>query len=126
VDPASVEVTPADEAFVARVRAIVEESLEDPDFGVARLADALGCDRTYLFRRLRDLLQETPSGLIRRLRLARARQLLGGRAGAVGDVAGQVGFKSVSHFTRCFRERYGCLPSVYASAPPRRSRSDAR
>jgi ligand-binding sensor domain-containing protein/signal transduction histidine kinase/AraC-like DNA-binding protein len=126
VDPAPVEVTPADEAFVARVRAIVEESLEDPDFGVARLADALGCDRTYLFRRLRDLLQETPSGLIRRLRLARARQLLGGRAGGVGDVAGQVGFKSVSHVTRCFRERYGCLPSVYASAPPRRSRSDAR
>ena len=111
---ARIEVLPADQSFLDRVRDLAEANLEDCDFGVESLADALGCDRSYLLRKLRELIDETPSEVLRRLRLERAEQLLKARVGTVAEVAYQVGFRSVSHFSHCFRARYGSTPSSYA------------
>ncbi|HKV09360.1 MAG TPA: two-component regulator propeller domain-containing protein [Thermoanaerobaculia bacterium] len=112
---AEVTVVPADEAFLARVQAVVEERLGDTDLSVEGLAEALRCDRSYLLRKLRALTGETPSGLIRSLRLQRAEQLLRAGAGTVSEIAGTVGFKSVAHFSNAFQERYGERPSAFAA-----------
>ena len=110
-----VRVTPADESFLARVQALVEERLGDPELSVGALADALGCDRSYLLRKLRSLTGEAPSALIRSLRLQRAEQLLRDGAGPVSEIAYSVGFKSVAHFSNAFHERYGERPSAFAA-----------
>jgi signal transduction histidine kinase/ligand-binding sensor domain-containing protein/DNA-binding response OmpR family regulator len=110
-----VSVTSADESFLARVQAAVEERLGDSELSVESLADALACDRSHLLRRLRALTGETPSGLIRSLRLQRAEQLLRAGAGAVSEIAYGVGFKSVAHFSNAFQERYGERPSAFAA-----------
>jgi signal transduction histidine kinase/DNA-binding response OmpR family regulator len=110
-----IQVTPADEAFLARVQAAVEERLGDSELSVEALAAALGCDRSYLLRKLRALTGETPSGLIRSLRLQRAEQLLRAQAGAVSEIAYGVGFKSVAHFSNAFQEHYGERPSAFAA-----------
>jgi AraC-like DNA-binding protein len=79
--------------------------------------------RSYLLRKLRALTGETPSGLIRSLRLQRAEQLLRANAGTVSEVAYGVGFKSVAHFSNAFQEKYGERPSAFAArwrpSPPR-------
>lgn len=49
----AVNVTSADDAFLARVQATVEEHLGDSELTVEGLAETLGCDRTYLLRKLR-------------------------------------------------------------------------
>jgi signal transduction histidine kinase/ligand-binding sensor domain-containing protein/DNA-binding response OmpR family regulator len=110
-----VSVTSADESFLTRVQATVEERLGDSDLTVEGLAEALACDRSYLLRKLRTLTGETPSGLIRSLRLQRAEQLLRAGAGAVSEIAYAVGFKSVAHFSNAFQERYGERPSAFAA-----------
>ncbi|HWM93054.1 MAG TPA: two-component regulator propeller domain-containing protein [Thermoanaerobaculia bacterium] len=110
-----VSVTPADESLLARVQALVEERLGDPELSVGALAGALGCDRSYLLRKLRALTGESPSGLIRSLRLQRAEQLLRDGAGPVSEIAYAVGFKSVAHFSNAFHEQYGERPSVFAA-----------
>jgi two-component system response regulator YesN len=51
-----------------------------------------------------------------RLRLARAGQLLAGGGAQVQEVARAVGYASPRHFSRLFRQQFGCLPSEY---PPR-------
>ena len=107
--------TSADESFLTRVQAAVEERLGDSELTVEGLAEALGCDRSYLLRKLRALTGETPSGLIRSLRLQRAEQLLRAGAGAVSEIAYAVGFKSVAHFSNAFHERYGERPSAFAA-----------
>jgi signal transduction histidine kinase/DNA-binding response OmpR family regulator len=112
---AAVEVQPADQAFVARAQALIEERLGDPELSVESLAEAMGCDRSHLLRRLRALTGDTPSGLIRSLRLQRAEQLLRTGAGAVSEIAYAVGFKSVAHFSNAFHERYGERPSAFAA-----------
>jgi signal transduction histidine kinase/DNA-binding response OmpR family regulator len=107
-----VPVTSGADAFLERLREAVEAEMGDEEFSVDRLAEQMGLSRGHLHRRLRDLLDETPTHLIRRIRLERAMQLLAGRA---GSVAYGVGFKSVSHFSQCFREQVGMTPSQYVA-----------
>jgi transcriptional regulator GlxA family with amidase domain len=46
------------------------------------------------------------------MRLDRASDLLASRAGSVAEVAYAVGFSSLSHFSRRFKERHGMSPSA--------------
>ena len=106
-------VTSADTVYLDRVRSVIEQNLGDESFGVAQLAQAVGQDRSHLYRRIHTLLDETPSNLLRRLRLERASQLLAGHAGTVAEIAYAVGFNSVSYFCKCFREKHGVTPSGF-------------
>jgi len=110
---ARIDVEPADQKFIDQVRVAIEASLGDESFSVERLASEVAQSRANLHRRLRDLVGETPSDLIRRMRLERAAQLLESNAGSVAEVAYAVGFKSVAHFSNAFNERHGIRPSAW-------------
>jgi AraC-like DNA-binding protein len=69
--------------------------------------------RYHLHRAFRRVFRLTPHAYITRLRLERARSLL--ESGhAVTNVAMDVGFMSLSAFTRLFRSHYGFPPSAVA------------
>jgi len=106
-------VAPSDKAYVERVRAEIQRGLADPDFGVAELADALAQDRSRVFRRVRELFDQSPSDLIRRMRVEAGERLLSESSATVTEVAYAVGFNSVSYFCRCFQEAYGATPAAY-------------
>jgi AraC-like DNA-binding protein len=80
---------------------------------VEQLAREVAQSRGHLHRRLRTLVGESPSDLIRRIRLERAAQLLEAQAGSVAEVAYSVGFKSVAHFSNAFNDLYGVRPSAW-------------
>ena len=110
------DVAPADQAYVARVREAIQRGLADPDFGVGELADAVSQDRSHLFRRVKQLFGESPSDLIRRMRVEEGeRLLLADGSATVTDVAYAVGFNSLSYFCRCFQDVYGVTPAAYRS-----------
>ncbi|MFN8589263.1 MAG: two-component regulator propeller domain-containing protein [Candidatus Eisenbacteria bacterium] len=111
---APVEVTSEDDRFLARVRDAIERTMGDETFDLETLAHEVGLSRSQLFRRIKDLLGETPEQLVRRMRLERAAQLLAQRAGSVGEIAYATGFKSVAHFCRVFREQHGATPGQWA------------
>ncbi len=58
-----------DQVYVAKVRDAIQRSLANPGFGVSELADAVSQDRSHLFRRVKQLFGESPSDLIRRMRV---------------------------------------------------------
>lgn len=109
----------ADERFLARLDAVLEQGIADSDFGVAELAQAVHVDRATLFRRLRELRAMTPSELLRERRLARAHELLSARRGTVSEIAYAVGYESLSHFAQAFRKRYGQPPSAVLGGTPK-------
>jgi CheY-like chemotaxis protein len=115
VRPAQPDIAPADQAYVARVREAILRGLADPDFGVGELADAVAQDRSHLFRRVRQLFGESPSDLMRRMRLEQGERLLTEGSATVTDVAYAVGFNSLSYFCRCFQEQFGVTPAAYRS-----------
>jgi signal transduction histidine kinase/ligand-binding sensor domain-containing protein/DNA-binding response OmpR family regulator len=107
------DVGSADQAYVKRVRETIQERLSDPDFGVGELAQAVAQDRSHLFRRIRQVFGESPSDLLRRMRLEEGERLLAQESVTVADVAYAVGFNSVSYFCRCFQDAYGATPAAY-------------
>ncbi len=102
----------AGSSFLAQVSAVIDEKMDDEDFHVDALARHLAMSRSSLYQRLEEVGQ-SPGGLILERRLGRAAELLRNGAGSVGEVACLVGFKSVSHFTQRFHERFGTTPSSY-------------
>jgi signal transduction histidine kinase/ligand-binding sensor domain-containing protein/CheY-like chemotaxis protein len=111
--PAPVEVASSDAKFLDQVRAAIESHLADEDFGVEELARLVAHSRGHLHKRLKEIIDESPSDLLRRMRLERAAHLLDAGAGSISEIAYGVGFKSVAHFSNRFQDHFGVRPSAY-------------
>lgn len=108
-----------DDDLLHKAIAKTEEHLADPDYNVQRLSDDLGMSRITLYRRLQQITGVSPTDFIRDIRLKKAAQLLTQSPNAtVADVARRVGFASPKHFSRCFREKFGMLPTDYRTSSP--------
>lgn len=65
-----------DPELILQVRALVEQHLEDGEYGVEQLAQDLCMERTGLYKKLTALTNTTPVAFIRSIRLHRAATLL--------------------------------------------------
>ena len=119
LEPEAMPVTSADERFLRRCREVIDENLDNDDFTVEIFAKEVGLSRAQLHRKLKAITDIAPRDLLRAQRLKRAAHLLDGRYGNVTEVAYAVGFKSLSHFARSFREQYGVSPSEYLRRDPK-------
>ncbi len=86
------------------------ESQLDAAVPVTVLAQEAELSERQLLRLFRDHLGEGPAHYHRRLRLEHARTLLRNSAMTVTDTAIAVGFESVAHFCRAYRQLYGRSP----------------
>ena len=102
-------------AFARKGVEIIRQHLADPDFGVDELANEMIVSRWQLRRRLVEEAGMTPNALIRQTRLEEASKLLLTRAGNVSEVAYAVGFQSLSHFSRSFKNQFNMSPSEFPS-----------
>jgi AraC-like DNA-binding protein len=107
------EIKSVDEKFLERARKIIEKNIGDCSFDVNSFYPEMGMSRMQLFRKLKALVNQTPGELIRNLRLQRAANLIKQNYGNVSEVTYEVGFNNLSYFAKCFKEKYGLLPSDY-------------
>lgn len=117
VSASTVDVGSQSSTFLTRLADVAEEHLSDPDFGITELASALGYSRSGLYRKLEEVGEASAAQIIQRMRLERAAQLLNQGTGSVSRVAHLCGFRTVSHFSRAFKARYGVPPSQFVDAP---------
>ena len=106
----------SDQQFLNAVKAVIQEELSDENFSVKELSEKVNQSRSNLHRRLTKLTGETPSALIRRIRLELGAQLLAQNAGTVSEIAYSTGFKNVAHFSRVFKEHYSQTPTEFAQS----------
>jgi AraC-like DNA-binding protein len=109
--PSEVAVTSSDHRFLEKVTSAIEVNMDNEFFSVEDLANAVSFSRSQLHRKLKALTGKSPNELIRDFRLTRAKELLDKGAGNVSEVAMEVGYSSLSYFTRSFKEMFGVLPS---------------
>ena len=105
----------ADELFLQKLVALVEHHLSDTDFSVEHLQKELGISRMQLHRKLKALTDKSATEFIRTIRLKIAAEKLQAGQDNVSQIAYQVGFNSLSYFTKCFKEQFGVIPSAYAA-----------
>ena len=96
----------SDAQFLEEVKEAIESHMDDSRFTVEWLADEVGISPRQLRRKLRDLINLSPSGYVRMVRLEHAAQLLKGNAGNVSEVAYRVGFHDPRYFSRVFRQTF--------------------
>ncbi|HMQ48846.1 MAG TPA: ATP-binding protein [Saprospiraceae bacterium] len=109
--PGKISVTSADERFLKKVCEAIEANMDNEFFSVEDLASAVAFSRSQLHRKLKTLTGKSPTDLIREFRLTRAKELLEKGHGNVSEVAIEVGYSSLSYFTRSFKAEFGVLPS---------------
>jgi len=92
------------------------EDIDDEPRKVAQIAAAVDLSPRQLERLFAKYLRATPGRYYLELRLDRARMLLLQTTKPILNIAVACGFASASHFSRCYRARYGHKPSEERSA----------
>lgn len=111
MEPALEEIESSERVFLEKLRTLIDERLADEKFNGDAVADELGVSVRHLQRKTKALLGETPTALIRMMRLKKGKQLLDASYGTVSEVAYAVGFNNPTYFTKCFREYFGEAPT---------------
>ncbi len=103
-----------DDAFLENLKTIIEENISDVGFDIHHLERELGMSRTKIYRKLTALTDMSATEFIRSVRLTKASEILrGDKAKTISEIAYDVGFTSLSYFTRRFHEMFGVSPTEW-------------
>jgi AraC family transcriptional regulator len=97
-------------ARLRRITDLVHARLAD-DLGLDELAQSVGLSTAHFARMFRKSTGETPHQFVLRLRLERAKAMLGAPDARILDVAVACGFKTQQHFAQVFRAVCGISPT---------------
>lgn len=114
--PAGAPNTPAEakeDAFLQKLRQIVEINLGVEDFGVTQLCRELGGNRTQVHRKLKALTGKSTSQVIRTIRMQRAKELLMSRELNVSEVGNAIGYTNPSQFITEYTKEFGETPGNF-------------
>ena len=103
----------ADEEFMNKVIAIINENISDENFSVETVADTFCMSRSSLLRRIKTLFNLSPVELIRVIRLKKAAELIQEGKYRIGDVCFMVGINSSSYFSKLFFRQFGVTPKAF-------------
>ncbi|GAB5521786.1 MAG: hypothetical protein RhofKO_40370 [Rhodothermales bacterium] len=110
------ELPDQERVFLQTLQSTIEAELGNTDFTVDTLAEAVHMSRRQLLRKVRALTDESPTALIRRIRLERAAHMLRQSSGSIKEIMYATGFKSDSYFAKAFRQQYDVSPTAYAAS----------
>lgn len=103
-----------DEKLMNKIMKVVNMHLNDSDFSVEKLASEVGLSRVHVHRKLKELTNQSARDFIRNMRLQQAASLLASEQKlTVSEIAYEVGYTNLSHFSTSFKEVYGVSPKEY-------------
>lgn len=102
-----------DTEFICSLYEKFNEYLDNEEVDMELLAKEMGINRSLFFQKVKALANDSPYELLKSYRLQRAAELLVKDEYNVNEVCMMTGFKSRTHFSRLFKEKYGVSPSKY-------------
>ncbi len=111
--PTEVILSSIDEKFIKKAKEIIEKHLAENEFNVEQFAEEMNLTSVVLRRKIKAVTNQSATQFVRKFRLQKASNLLLNNADTVSNIAYQVGFESLSYFTKAFQEEFGKLPSEY-------------
>jgi CheY-like chemotaxis protein/ligand-binding sensor domain-containing protein/AraC-like DNA-binding protein/two-component sensor histidine kinase len=107
------ELTP-DEFFLSDVIDIIKKNLKENDFSIDDLCNIMGLSRSNLYRKLKGLIQISPSDLIIKIKLSHAEELMKTKKiSRISDIAYESGFNDPKYFSTLFKKHYGKTPKEF-------------
>jgi len=96
-------------SFVAKAERILMESVDKPP-AIPGLARELGVAYSYFRREFKRHTGLAPYQYVRRLRLEKARRMIGSSSESLQSIAERLGFASPFHLSAAFKKQYGQSP----------------
>ena len=111
-EPKAVSVTSIDEKFLTKLIEILEAAIPDFDFPVNAIEEQLGMSHSTFYRKVKSLTGNSAKEILQEMRMKRAYQISSENKGLrINELAYMVGFSNAKYFSKCFKERFGILPS---------------
>ncbi len=117
IAPAAISPNSIDTAFLEKVIALVEEHMDDPDFGVDMLSKKVAMSQPVLYKKLKAVSNMSVNDFIKSLRLKKAAELIRTRQHTVYQVAYMVGYNDRKYFSKEFKKQFGKTPTEFAGEP---------
>ena len=102
-----------DEAFIKKLNDLIKEKISEADFDRNDLANELGLSLSNLYRKIKSLTNMSPSEYIKSIRLKLAVEYLKTTSLNITEIALEVGFNNLAHFSREFKKQFGKSPKEY-------------
>lgn len=107
-----------DKIFMDRAMELMKLHYAEAEYGLDAFVRDMGYSKTLVNQKMQSLAGMPIGQFMKNFRLDMGRQLLEqGKGDAnVSEVAYAVGFNDPKYFTKCFKQRFGCLPSSFSHA----------
>ncbi|QIA09452.1 helix-turn-helix domain-containing protein [Draconibacterium halophilum] len=102
-----------DHNFIQNLTLIVQENLQNEDFGPEQLVEIIGKSHSTIHRRVKEYSGQSISQFIRAIRLNAAKELLLNEEDTIAEISYKVGFGSPTYFNKCFHDEFGMPPGEF-------------
>lgn len=102
-----------EDKFMKKINEIILKNLGDELFNIQILCREIGMSKSQLYRKFNALTNLSAAKYIRTLRMEKAKELLQTTSMNITEVGYEVGLKSVSVFSKVFKEEFGCSPTDF-------------
>lgn len=106
---------PREEHFLNVLMETIEKYYMESKFSVVDICNETGLSKSQLNRKITSLTGHSPNDFLKEFRLKKAVELLERHKGNISEIAFETGFSSPSYFSKCFRKRFGILPSDFVA-----------
>jgi AraC-like DNA-binding protein len=103
-----------EEHFIKSLVHVIQDSLADETFNIARFSREIGVSNSQLYRKTVHLTGFSPNDFFKEVRLTESAKLLQNKT--VTETSYVLGFTNPSYFTKCFKKRFNVLPLDYCKS----------
>ncbi|MFC5407536.1 AraC family transcriptional regulator [Cohnella soli] len=96
--------------LIHKIVELIHTDYMNPDLSVEYFANMIKMSPTHLSRLFKQHTPETINGYTNRVRMEKAKELLGNTDDTIDQIALKVGFSSTTYFFKCFKKYYGVTP----------------
>lgn len=104
----------SDKILLEKILKLINENIASSELNVDFLCKNVGLSRVHLYRKVKELTNQSTHEFIKTIRMRKASELLSQQKINISDVAYALGFSNLSHFSNVFKSFHGISPTEYA------------
>ncbi len=100
-------------AFLQSLRKAIGHNLQNPGLNNSRLGSLLSMSKSQLYRKTKHITGMSPNELLQEYRLNKSLDILEKSSKNISQTTLEIGFSSISYFSKCFKKRFEFTPRDY-------------